>query len=210
MGCGGLTPLYLPNETSVTVASAVSVIAIDLETTGLNVASGDRVIEIGAVGIEDGMVLSEFEQLIRTSRRISRTVSRVHGIDNKKLQGQPLPHEVFPRFLDFVGNHVLITHNAAFDLRFLRQEFARLGIRLSNRFICTLKLAQSRLPGLPNYRLETVARYLLGDLPSDLQLHRALNDARLTARIWLELERNLGQQDTMLGSQRKTSSVVDG
>jgi len=192
------------------VASADSVIAIDLETTGLYAASGDRVIEIGAVGIADGRVISEFDQLIHTPRRISRSVSRVHGIDKKKLQGQPLPHEVFPRFRDFIGNHVLITHNATFDLRFLRREFARLGIRLSNRFICTLKLAQSRLPGLPNYRLETVARHLLGGLPSDLQLHRALHDARLTARVWLELERNLGEQEIMLDSQRKTRSVVDG
>ena len=160
------------------MASSDSVIAIDLETTGLYAASGDRVIEIGAVRIEDRAVISEFEQLIHTSRHICRSVSRVHGIDKKELQGQPLPHEVFPRFRDFIGNHVLITHNATFDLRFLRQEFARLGVRLSNRFICTLKLAQNRLPGLPNYRLETVARHLLGDLPSDLQLHRALHDAR--------------------------------
>ena len=175
------------------MASTDSVIAIDLETTGLCATSGDRVIEIGAVGIEDGTVISEFQQLIRTSRRISRSVSRVHGIDKKKLQGQLLPHEVFPRFRDFIGNHVLITHNATFHLRFLRQEFARLGVRLSNRFICTLKLAQSRLPGLPNYRLETVARHLLRDLPSDTRLHRALPDARLTARIWLELERNAAE-----------------
>jgi DNA polymerase-3 subunit epsilon len=187
-----LTPLFDAKKTSVTVASSDSVIAIDLETTGLYAASGDRVIEIGAVAIEDGRVISEFHQLIHTSRRLSRSVSRVHGIDNKKLQGKPVPHEVFPRFRNFIGNHVLITHNASFDLRFLRQEFARLGVRLSNRFICTLKLAQSRLPSLPNYRLETVARHLLRDLPSDIPLHRALPDARLTARIWSELERNAG------------------
>jgi DNA polymerase III subunit epsilon len=170
-------------------ATSDSVIAIDLETTGLNV-SGDRVIEIGAVGIRQGMVISEFEQLIHTSRRISLAVSRIHGIDKSMLHGQPLPHPVFSRLRSFIGNQVLIAHNAAFDCAFLRREFARLGIRFSNRFICTLNLAQSRLPGLPNYRLETIARHLLRDLPSDIDFHRALPDARLTARIWIEMVRN--------------------
>ena len=162
--------------------------AIDVETTGLSAASGDRVIEIGAVCIQNGKVVSEFEQLICSSRRISREAARIHGISTEKLQGQPMPEEVFPRFRQFVGNHVVIAHNARFDVGFMRQEFSRAGLVFSNRFICTLKLAQRRLPHLPNHRLETVARHLIHDLPPTLRLHRALDDARLTAQIWLALE----------------------
>jgi DNA polymerase III subunit epsilon len=186
-------------------ATSGSVIAIDLETTGLHAAFGDRVIEIGAVRIVDGTVIAEFGQLIHTSRRISRAVSRVHGICKSMLQGQPVPHEVFPRLREFIDINVLIAHNATFDSRFLRMEFARLGLRLSNRFICTLKLAQTHLPGLPNYRLETVARHLLGNLPSDLQLHRALPDARLTARVWLELQTHAGEPNLCPGTTITTS-----
>jgi DNA polymerase III subunit epsilon len=105
------------------------------------------------------------------------------------IEDQQPPNEVFRRVREFIGNHVLISHNARFDGRFLRQEFACLGRRFSNRLMCTLELARERIPGLPNYRLETVARHLLVDLPSDLRLHRALDDARLTARVWLELKK---------------------
>ena len=167
-----------------------SYFAIDVETTGLSAALGDRVIEIAAVCIQNGRIISEFEQLIFSSQCISREAARIHGISKTMLDGQPLPEEVFPRFRQFVGNHVVIAHNARFDISFVRQEFLRAGLVFSNRFICTLRLARRRVPHLPNHRLETVARHLLMDLPSDLHLHRALDDARLTAQVWLALEGN--------------------
>lgn len=172
--------------------AANSLFAVDIETTGMSAAFGDRVIEVGVVCIQHGIVSSGFEQLIQTSRRISRDAARVHGITKQMLQGQPLANEVFSRFREFIGSHILISHNAQFEARFLRQEFACIGRLFSNRLICTLELARHRMPGLPNYRLETVARQLLGDLPSDVHLHRALDDARLTARVWLALRGSAG------------------
>jgi len=83
----------------------------------------------------------------------------------------------------------LVAHNAKFDVKFLRYELSRLGRRLSNRSICTLKLSKKRFPELPNHTLGTVARHVLGEVPPDLQRHRALDDARLTARVWLAMAR---------------------
>ena len=162
-------------------------IVIDLETTGFSPQRGDRVIEIGAVVVERGELVDEFQTLIQVPRSIPWQASRVHGITDQMLAGQPLPEEVFPALRDFIGGSVLVAHNAPFDLPFLRHEFGRLGLGLPNRHCCTLELARRRLPHLPDHRLATVARHLLGDVPDDLRLHRALDDARLTAQVWLAM-----------------------
>jgi DNA polymerase-3 subunit epsilon len=167
--------------------SSVRNIVFDLETTGLSPARGDRVIEIGAVTVENGEITSEFSSLIQATRTIPWQATRVHGVTNKMLAGQPLPEEVFPCLRDFLAEGMLVAHNAPFDISFLRHEFDRLGYGLSNRHVCTLELARRRLPQLPNHRLETVYRHLFGSLPGGTQTHRALDDARLTARVWIAL-----------------------
>jgi DNA polymerase-3 subunit epsilon len=106
------------------------------------------------------------------------------------LAGKPAPGEVWHSFREFVGDAPLIAHNSSFDSAFIRHELALLGQRLPNQWHCTVRLARKRLPHLPNHRLETVARHLLGEIPADCRLHRALDDARLTARVWLELMKN--------------------
>lgn len=159
-------------------------VVIDVETTGLSPARGDRVIEVGAVALEAGEVVGEFVSLIAAGRSIPHHVSRIHGITDEMLRGQPRPEEVYPALREFIGASALVAHNARFDLAFLRHEFGRLGLGLGNRAVCTLVMARQRLPHLADHRLETVARHLLGGLPAACRLHRALDDARLTARVW--------------------------
>ena len=163
-------------------------VVVDVETTGFSPQKRDRVIEIGAVALEDGSFAAEFHTLVQTPRDIPWQATLIHGITDEMLAGQPAPEEVFPALREFIGESVLVAHNARFDLAFLRHEFDLLGFPLNNRSICTLKLARSRLPHLPDHRLETVARHVLGGLPHGGRLHRALDDARLTARIWLAME----------------------
>jgi DNA polymerase-3 subunit epsilon len=163
------------------------IVVIDLETTGFSPLRGDRVIEVGAVAVESGVTAEEFHTLVRVSRTIPRQASLVHGITDRMLDGQPLPQEVYPAFRDFIGGSTLVAHNAQFDLAFLAHELGRLGMSLPNRHICTLRLARRRLPRLPNHRLETVYRHLFGGLPEGNRQHRALDDARLTAMVWLAL-----------------------
>lgn len=163
-------------------------IVLDVETTGLSPGYGGRVIEIGAVVIQDLCITEEFQTLINIERPIPRTVQRIHGITDKMLIGQPKLADVIPRFHDFIRGSILIAHNARFDIGFIKAEFARLHLSLNNDYLCTLQIARKRYPHLPNHKLETVARHLLKDLPENLRLHRALDDARLTARVWMEME----------------------
>lgn len=162
-------------------------VVIDLETTGFSPVKGDRVIEIGAVKVAGGIMSDEFHSLIRIARTIPRQASLVHGITDGMLVGQPNPEDVYPGFFEFIRRKTLVAHNARFDLAFLAHELGRLGISLPNRRVCTLQLARKRLPRLPNHRLETVYMHLFGELPEDARRHRALDDARLTAKVWLAL-----------------------
>ena len=163
-------------------------VALDVETTGFSPQNGDRVIEIGAVAIENQSIIAEFSSLIDAGKMIPRRVQQVHGITNEMLYGEPRPDEVLPEFYKFIAGSILIAHNASFDIGFLRHEFALLGMSLNNRSLCTLKMSRKQYPHLPNHKLETVGRYLLGESCRQMQMHRALDDAKLAAMIWLEME----------------------
>ncbi|MBW1940905.1 MAG: 3'-5' exonuclease [Deltaproteobacteria bacterium] len=162
-------------------------VAFDVETTGLSPLQGHRVVEIGAVRMNSGMITSEFHSLIDCGRTIPKAIQRITGINDDMLCGQPSPDVVFKGFQRFIGKAVLVAHNARFDRSFLRYEFNRLGWTLSNRTRCTLALSRRKLPRLSNHRLATVARHLFGELPAGVQLHRALDDARLAGKIWMAL-----------------------
>jgi DNA polymerase III subunit epsilon len=163
-------------------------VVFDVETTGLYVDKGHRIIEIGAVAVSGTEMGEEFQSLISTKAPISKAVQKIHGITPEVLVGQPDAKEVLTRFRDFVGDSTLVAHNAAFDMGFLLSECDRAGIRLISRYECTLKRGRRRFRFLPDYKLETVARYL--EIPVDeTRRHRALDDALLTARVWIEMRR---------------------
>jgi DNA polymerase-3 subunit epsilon len=162
-------------------------IAVDVETSGYSSHRGGRVIEVGAVAVENGIVVAEFETLIDSGAQIHYGAFQVHGISEEMLYGQPLPEEVWRGFREFIGTSPLIAHNAPFDSAFIRHELARLTISLPNQWHCTVRLARHKLPQLHNHKLDTVYRHLFGALPPAVKRHRALDDARLAARIWLEL-----------------------
>ena len=162
-------------------------VALDVETTGLSPKNGDRVIEIGAVAIEDQGIVAEFSSLIDVDKRIPWQVQQVHGITNEMLSGEPKSDEVLPEFYEFIAGSILVAHNASFDIGFLRHEFSLLGMSLNNRSLCTLKMSRKLYPYLANHKLETVSRYLLGKSCMRMQRHRALDDAKLAAMIWLEM-----------------------
>lgn len=163
------------------------VIVLDTETTGLSVRNNGRVIEIGAVAVENGQITAELATLINSGTPISYGAYRVHGISEQMLAGRPTPQEVWPWFLEFAGNSPLVAHNAAFDRTFINHELHLLGMSLANPWHCTVRLSRRKLPRLMNHKLETVYRHLFGGLPEEMQRHRALDDARMAARVWMEL-----------------------
>ncbi len=165
-------------------------VAVDVETSGLSVQRGGRVIEVGAVVLQGGDIEAEFDTLIDTGASISYGAFLVHGISEDMLSGQATPGYVWSSFRKFVGDAPLIAHNAPFDSGFIRHELALLGYRLPNQWHCTVRLARQKLPQLTNHKLDTVYRYLFGALPKSMQRHRALDDARLAGSIWTKLMEN--------------------
>jgi DNA polymerase-3 subunit epsilon len=158
-----------------------------VETTGMSVKQGCRVIEVGAVALVGNNIVDELDMLIDTGAAISYGAYQVHGISEEMLRGKPHPEDVWNSFLEFAGAAPLVAHNAPFDSSFVRNEVSLLGKTIQNRWDCTVRLARRRLPHLPNHRLDTVYRYLFGSLPAGGSRHRALDDARMAARIWVEL-----------------------
>ncbi len=162
-------------------------VIVDVETTGWSVRTGGRVIEIGAVAVEGELIVGELSTLINTGTPIHWGAQKVHGISSFMLRGKPTPEDAWPSFLDFFADSPLVAHNSPFDSGFIRHELSLLGLHLPNHWHCTVRLARKCLPHLPNHKLETVARHLLGEIPTECRLHRALDDARITAKIWMEL-----------------------
>jgi DNA polymerase-3 subunit epsilon len=160
-------------------------VAFDVETTGLRLWRNDRIIEIGAVAVIGEDMAEEFHSFIDADKPITKAAQKVHGITRGMLSGQPKAKEALSAFRQFIGSSTLAAHNTDFDIGFLGFEYSRIGQGLRNRHICTLKFSRKLYPGLPDYRLETVAKHILGIEIDEDRRHRALDDARLTARIWL-------------------------
>lgn len=163
-------------------------ILFDTETTGLNPLTGDRVIEIAALELVGDLPTGRhYHVLIDPERDIPEEASRVHGYTRAHLLGQKKFHEVAEGFLEFIGDDMLIAHNARFDFGFINAEFARLdmpSLPLS-RMIDTLDMARTRFPGLPN-SLDSLCRRFAIDL-AERTTHNALLDCKLLAQVYVEL-----------------------
>ncbi len=148
-------------------------VAFDLETTGLSSAN-DRIIEIGAVLIKDGKEIDRFQTFVDPRRKLSPRIVELTGITDEMLNGAPGIEEVFPKFVEFVGDRLLVAHNADFDTGFIRAECSRQGIPYTFTSADTLILAQNMMPNLNRFKLDIVANAL--SLP-EFNHHRAADDA---------------------------------
>lgn len=165
----------------------VDYVVFDLETTGLDPYSSE-IIEIGAVKIRKGKEIGEFHALIKPEGKISEASSEITGITMEDLKEQPSLNEVLPEFLEFVGDSILVAHNANFDYRFIRHSIRKLFDQKWERcYIDTLALSKALLD---------IKRHNLGSVAEELKLgdfrhHRALDDARITSKIFLDFLRRL-------------------
>lgn len=183
-------------------------IVLDTETTGFDPKTGDRLIEVGCIEIEDLLPTGRtYHTLVNPERLIPPDAIRVHGITDDKVRGAPKFHEVVKDLMGFIGDAPVIAHNAAFDRSFIDHECGRCGHPLleETRWIDTLKLAQSRFPGMANSLDALCKRFKISLV--ERTLHGALIDARLLAEVYLELkggkERRLD-----LSSARTTTAAV--
>lgn len=164
-------------------------IVLDTETTGLDPATGDRVVEIACVELQNHIQTGEsYQQYINPERDMPEGAFRIHGLSAEFLSGYPVFAEVADAFLDFIGGDPLIIHNAEFDIRFLNAELARIdrpGIPMS-RTIDTVGMARRKFPGA-QANLDALCRRFGIDLSPRDQGHAALVDTELLAKVYLEL-----------------------
>jgi len=165
----------------------LSYVVFDLETTGLEPGC-DEVVSIGAVRVRGGRVIPEdhLHSLVNPGRRIPRLSTKIHGITDELVAGQPALDDVLPRFIEFVGRSVLVAHLAAFDLAFLNSRLGTMGrpaIRQA-AVLDTLLLSCSLFPSWGGYNVEEIAaRFGL----AVVDRHTALGDALTTAEILIRL-----------------------
>ena len=163
-------------------------VAFDLETTGLSSRS-DRIIEIGAVVLKNGEEVDRFQTFVDPERPLERKIVELTGITDEMLVGAPKIEEVLPKFLDFIGDRVLVAHNSDFDTGFIRAECQRLGYDYHYTAADTLILSQNLLPQLNKFKLNIVSNAL--SLP-DFNHHRAADDAMtcglIMAKLMVKLE----------------------
>lgn len=166
-----------------------ALVVFDFETSGLKPAEGARVIEVGAVLLEEGAIRASFQSLINPGFPVSSFISAFTGISNAMLKDAPTSAEVLPEFCAFCGNLPMVAHNARFDRAFLAAELCRLGRVHSNACACSLLAARRIVPEAPRYRLSSLAVHC--GLSLHGSWHRALADAEVTAQLWLFMQERL-------------------
>ena len=120
-------------------------------------ASATNIIEIGAARVCGGRIVEEFQQLINPGQRLPAFITWLTGIDDAMLADQPPISDVWPHFMEFLGDSVIVAHNAAFDLGFLNAAARRTGQALAHPHLCTLRLARRLIPELRRRSLDVVA-----------------------------------------------------
>ena len=158
-------------------------VAFDLETTGLS-SQKDEIIEIGAVRMQGGKELDRFQTFVNPRRRLEQKIVELTGITDAMLADAPSIETVLPEFLEFVGDRVLVAHNADFDTGFIREACRKQGLSYGFTSVDTLILSQNLLPHLNKFKLDVVSNAL--SLP-DFNHHRAGDDAVTCGLIFHKL-----------------------
>lgn len=178
-------------------------VVFDLETTGLSPVA-DAIIEISGIKVRGRHVSEEFSTLVNPGRPIPRAATNVNGITDKMVQDAPALPTALEKFLEFIGEDILVGHNIhSFDMEFLQNGARRaLGRKVSNDYVDTLYLARTCLPHLPRHRLTDVAAHFhIGTKGA----HRALNDCVMNQQCYEKLGEMLKSQ-----SFAKTSNPSSG
>jgi len=160
-------------------------VVFDTETTGLRPSDGDEIISIAALRLEGGALdeANSFSRLVNPGRPIPEGSIRFHGITDDMVEGERPIGDVLPEFIEFVGDAVLVAHNAAFDMRFLEMKEDQLGIPIPHLVLDTLLLSVFLEQQSENHSLDAIA----GRMGISIEgRHTALGDALATAKVFMK------------------------
>lgn len=158
-------------------------ICFDIETTGLS-AARDKITEIGAVKVENGVITDTFSTFANPEMPIPQKITQLTGITDDMVKDAPSQSEAVSKFLEFAGDNVLVAHNAPFDTSFIAKACEDMGREYNYTSIDTVAISRAILTDIKNCKLDTVAKFLrLGDFNH----HRATDDAEMLARIFINL-----------------------
>lgn len=158
-------------------------ICFDIETTGLS-AVRDKITEIGAVKVENGVITDTFSTFANPEMPIPQKITQLTGITDDMVKDAPSQSEAVGAFLEFAGDNVLVAHNAPFDTSFIAKACEDMGREYNYTSIDTVAISRAILTDIKNCKLDTVAKFLrLGDFNH----HRATDDAEMLARIFINL-----------------------
>lgn len=158
-------------------------ICFDIETTGLS-AARDKITEIGAVKVENGVITDTFSTFANPEMPIPQKITQLTGITDDMVKDAPSQSEAVSAFLEFAGDNVLVAHNAPFDTSFITKACEDMGREYNYTSIDTVAISRAILTDIKNCKLDTVAKFLrLGDFNH----HRATDDAEMLARIFINL-----------------------
>lgn len=158
-------------------------ICFDIETTGLS-AARDKITEIGAVKVENGIITDTFSTFANPEMPIPQKITQLTGITDDMVKDAPSQSEAVSAFLEFAGDNVLVAHNAPFDTSFIAKACEDMGREYNYTSIDTVAISRAILTDIKNCKLDTVAKFLrLGDFNH----HRATDDAEMLARIFINL-----------------------
>lgn len=165
---------------------SITFVVFDTETTGLRPSQGDEIVQMGAVRVVNGRLLTGeiFERLVNPGRKIPEESIKFHHITDDMVKDKPPIGIVLPQFKSFVGDAVLVAHNAAFDLKFLHMKEQATGVRFTNPVVDTLLLSRLADQHFDDHSLDGIANRFNIEIP---ERHSALGDALATAVVLVRL-----------------------
>ena len=181
----GVEAYLVPDKTSIVAYPKnqdidTTYCVLDLETTGLSFRT-EKITEIGIMKIKNGEVIDSFETFVNPEKPIPYEVVEVTKITDDMVKDAPTIKEIFPKVLEFLGDSVLVAHNADFDIGFLKHNAAQLGHKFDYTYIDTLRLAKDLFPDYKKYKLGIIAENL--GIKVEVA-HRALDDVDTTVKVF--------------------------
>lgn len=155
-------------------------VVLDTETTGIS-CEKEKIIEIAIAKVSDNLLISEFSSLVNPGKKLSSRITSLTGLTDSDLADAPTFREIAQQVVDFIGDSVILAHNAPFDLSFLCNALDECGIHANFAYLDTLQLAKKGYPQFENHKLETLISKL--NL-SEKQSHRAMDDVRCTLKLF--------------------------